>query len=282
MSMPAFKNSNLTMNKKTTLRRCLSYLLIALLTTSNTCVVVKDEKNRDEEIDNTASSLGEHLLWRKIRKTKEVIDSTYHLIHALQDSLDRAKQLVHTVTRLGMTSLSEELLALYDMKSDVEAYVNLPALHPYAATLNGLYRNDATIASQELGNMLCLTEPLPHDVAGLNELLTARSSFRTYYSEFSDKRALQVAQSYRKWAKVYRQKGTELSRSVLRDKELTMTDLERIKVQRIAQQYVVMSYEFLEKSDSILLSVQEKPDPLKYQEHRLLTQYQQLNDYFDE
>ena len=60
-----------------------------------------------------------------------------------------------------------------------------------------------------------------------------------------------------------------------------MTDLERIETQRIAQKYITMSYEFVEKSDSILLNVQERGDPLKVQSQRLVSQYLQLKQYFD-
>ena len=263
--------------------RVLGYFLISFTLISPKCVVISDEKNQKEEMNNAASSLGEHILWKKIEKTKEVIDKTYDLIHTLQDSLDHAKQLVHTVTHLGVTDLSEELLTIYDVKNDMEAYVSRVPDHPYSVGIQHLYQQgNVAVAAKTLADFLYVTEALPTDPDAFRQLAVGQLTLRTYYHEFADKRALQVAQAYRKWAKQYRKKGTELSQNVLQDRRLTMTDLERIETQRIAQHYITLSYEFVEKSDSILLSVQERGDPLKTQSHRLVSQYLQLKQYFDD
>lgn len=49
----------------------------------------------------------------------------------------------------------------------------------------------------------------------------------------------------------------------MQDKAWAMTGYERIQTQQIAQRYIVMSYEFIEKSNSILLSVTQHKDAIR-------------------
>ena len=191
----------------------LGYLLMSLTLFSNTCIQVQDEKNQDEEAYNAANSLGELILWKKLEKTKEVIDKTYDLIHTLQDSLDRAKQLVHTVTHLGMTDFSEELLYVYDIRSDVEAYVSRVPDHPYSVGIQTLYKQENVAgAAKTFADFLYVTEALPSDPNAFRQFKVGQHTVRTYYNEFADKRAFQIAQAYRKWARQYRERGLSFLR----------------------------------------------------------------------
>ncbi len=243
--------------------KLLSYCCICFLLISPTCVVVSDKKNRKEEINNAAQSLGEHVLWKKVKKTKEVIDETYHKIHALQDSIDQARYLVQSVTGLGVASIENELLDIHDLTSDVDAYVAGVPGNSYGLMLRQLYQQpDAARAAQQLTDMLYYTDKLPKETKGIEKLLAEHHNFRLYFQEFADKRAVQTAQTYRKWAKLYRKKGMELSRKVLQDKVFSMSDYERIRTQQTARQYIVMSYEFIEKSDSLMLSVTSDQDAI--------------------
>ncbi len=255
--------------------RLAGYGLMFFLLSSNTCVtIVSDKKNRKEEINNTAQSLGEHVLWKKLEKTKEVIDHTYTKIHALQDSIEQAKYLVHSVVNMKMASIESELLEINDIKLDVNAYLSGIPDNAYGAQLKMLYQNnDVDHAAQQLADMLYFTDHLPKETGALEELIAGTGNFRMYYCEFADKRAMQASRTYRKWAKLYREKGAELSGRVLEDKSFAMSDYERINLQRMAQKYTVMSYEFIEKSDSILLAINENKDPIKVSQQRQVGQY---------
>lgn len=236
--------------------RLIGYCCICFLLISPTCVEVNDRQNRKEEINNAAQSLGEHVLWRKVKKSKEIIDETYYKIHALQDSIDQAKYLVQSVIGLGVASIENELLEIYDMKTDVDAYVAGVSNNSYGLLLKNLYEQpNAAVAAQQLADMLYYTDKLPKETAGIEKLLADHHNFRLYFEEFADKRAVQAAQTYRKWARLYRNKGMELSQKILQDKAFSMSDYERIHTQQIARRYIVMSYEFMEKSDSLMLSV---------------------------
>lgn len=244
--------------------RLIGYSFISFLLISPTCVQVNDRQNRKEEINNAAQSLGEHVLWKKIEKAKAVIDETYQKIHALQDSIDQAKYIAQSVVGLGVASIENELLQIHDMKMDVDAYVAGIPDNLYGAKLKNLYeRPDVEVAAHELADMLYYSDQLPKETKQLQNLLTDANNFRAYFQEFADKRAMQAAHMYRKWARLYREKGIELSQRVLQDKALTMTDYERIQTQHIAQSYIVMSYEFIEKGDSILLSITEHKDAIR-------------------
>lgn len=251
--------------------RLMGYFCIMLLLSSNTCVQVQDEKNRKEEINNAASSLGEHILWKKIQKTKETIDKTYSKIHALQDSLDRIKQMVHTIRNLGMASIDDELLDLHDIKTDIDAYVaGVPEDGP-ELILRQLYKNDNVRgAARDFTAMLYLDEALPKDYRALDRRLVGHNNMRMEFSEFADKRAMQTARMYRRWSRLYRDKGEELSGWAMKEDAHAITDYERIRVQQIAQQYTVMGYQFVEKSDSILLAISNYRGAVKQaQENRL-------------
>ena len=254
-----------------TYRRILSYLFIGLLTTSGTCVQVSDKKNQEEEVNNAASSLGEYILWKKVKKTKKVIDETYDKIYALQDSLDRAKELVHTIKNLGMASIDDELLNFHDMKTDIDAYVAGVPSDEYALMLRQIYKyDDVQQASSDFTAILQFSDALPNDYQAMDKLLIKNNNMRMEFSEFTDKRAMQTAKMYRRWSKLYRDKGEELSEWVMKEDIHAITDYERIRVQQISQQYTVMSFQFTEKSDSILLAISNYRGAVKTaQENRL-------------
>ena len=262
--------------------RVLSYLCIALLLSAGKCVVVKDKKNRKEEVNNAASSLGENIMWEKIKKTKEVIDKTYTKIHALQDSLDRVKQMVHTIRNLGMASITDELLAVHDLKTDIDAYVAGVPENGSALVLRQLYRNDNVArAAEDFTNLLHLGDALPQDYTALDRLLVNTNDIRMEYSEFADKRAMQTARMYRQWSKLYRDKGEELSGWVMKEDAHAITDYERIRVQQIAQRYTVMSYQFVEKSDSILLAISHYRGAVKQAQENRLHHYLKAKNLFN-
>ncbi|MEK6480918.1 hypothetical protein WJR50_25475 [Catalinimonas sp. 4WD22] len=232
---------------------------------SNQCVVVvKDKKNRKEEINNTAQSLGELVLWKKIEKTKEVIDKTYDKIHELQDSIDQAKYMAQSVIGMKMASIENELMGIDDIKNDIDEYVNMLPAQEYGERLYNLYKHpDVADAARELADKMYFTAPLPGTSKGLEQRIADNRNFRLYFQEFAGKRAAQAAHTYRKWADLYREKGMELSQKVQQDKAFAMSDYERIRTQRIAQRYITMSYAFIEKSDSILLAESEAKHNIK-------------------
>lgn len=213
--------------------RILGYGLVCSMLVSPTCVEVHDKQNRKEEINNTAQSLGEHILWRKVKKTKAVIDETYRKIHALQDSIEEAKYRVQTVVGLRVASIENELLDMHDVKMDLQAYVAGIPHDPAGILLKQLYEQpDAALAARQLTDLLYLAGKLPHETQGIKKRMAERNNARLYFEEFAGKRALQTAQTYRKWAKLYRLKGMELSDKVLQDKAFAMTDYERIRTHR--------------------------------------------------
>ena len=264
------------------LLRTSAYLGLLLILSANGCVViVQDEKNRKEEINNAASSLGETILWSKIKKTKEVIDSTYLKIRALQDSLDRAKELVHTIKDLGVASISDELLAVHDIKADIDAYVAGVPADGTELVLRQLYKNDDVVqAATDFADVLHFTDKLPKDHHQLNELMINTNNMRMEYGEFTDKRAMQTARMYRQWSKLYRDKGEELSEWVMKEDEHAITDFERIRLQQIAQKYTVMSYQFTERSDSILLAISNYQGAVKMAQENRLHQYLKVKKLF--
>ena len=267
---------------KINLTRYLGYLCIALLLSSGTCVQVQDKKNRDEEVNNAASSLGEHILWKKIQKTKEVIDKTYTKIHALQDSLDRIKQMVYTIKNLGVASISDELLDLHDIKTDIDAYVAGVPEDGAELMLRQLYKNDdVRAAAHDFTAVLYLEGALSKDYQALDHQLVGRNNVRMEFSEFADKRAMQTARMYRRWSKLYRDKGEELSGWAMKEDAHAITDYERIRVQQIAQQYTVMSYQFVEKSDSILLAISNYQGAVKRAQENRLHHYLKAKKLFN-
>ncbi|WP_277488035.1 hypothetical protein [Catalinimonas alkaloidigena] len=242
---------------------------------SNQCVViVKDKKNRKEEINNTAQSLGELVLWKKIEKTKDVIDETYDKIYALQDSIDQAKYMAQSVIGMKMASIENELIEINNIKHDVDAYVAEPLDQEYGERLNNLYKHpDVAEAARELADKMYFAAPLPGTSNVLEQRIADNRNFRLYLQEFVGKRATQAAHTYRKWADLYREKGMELSQKVHQDKAFAMSDYERIRNQRIAQRYITMSYEFIEKSDSILLAESEAKHTIKRLHKNRIGQY---------
>lgn len=283
MQTTRFINTSMNCINKRPLVRVAGWIGIALLNFNIKCVEIADEKGRKEQIENTASSLGEHVLWKKIEKTKGVIDTVYTKIQALQDSIDAAKYTVNTIINLGIASIENELLELHDYKLDLDAYVSRVPDNAYGLMLSQLYRQeDVVSASEQFTDVIFYADHLPTTVAGVDQRVADRQGIQMHFNEFADKRSMQAAQVYRKWSRLYRDKGMELSRKVLTDKAFGMTDYERIETQRLAQKYVVLSYEFIDKSDSILLAVNEYQDPIKNTHQQYLESYLHLQNLFEQ
>lgn len=51
--------------------------------------------------------------------------------------------------------------------------------------------------------------------------------------------------------------------AVLQDKRFTMSDLERIQTERMAEKYLALSLEYVEKSDSLLAASKQAHNPWK-------------------
>lgn len=242
----------------------LSLLSIAL---QGGCVAIKDSKNRDNQIENASKTYVEAYMAKRILEKKEIIKDTYFEIYHLQDSIRKALGNVHTVADLKTATLLPEIRELANLDNDLLAYVDYESSDAYSHQFGQLLLSpDVHRSSEELFRMIYLMRSgnnLPKEYQEMKKLVKDRNTFLFNLQEFLNKRALTASQGYRNLAEVYRQKGIELHEVVLQDKRLTMTDLERIETERLAEKYLAISLEFIERSDSLLAASKEARNPWK-------------------
>ncbi len=244
-----------------------SCLIILALALQGGCITVKDSQNRENQIKNASKSFVEAYMAKRILEKKATISDTYIHLYSLQDSIQKALLDVRTVEELKTTSIQSETQEVENLRKDLLAYIDYEENDEYSRRFGQiLLSSDVQQGADELFRMIHIMRTgnyLPTDYQGLKDQAKARNTFIFNLQEFLNKRALTASQGYRNWADVYRQKGIELHESVLRDKRFTMTDLERIETERLAEQYLALSLEFTEKSDSLLAASKECRNPWK-------------------
>lgn len=246
--------------------RC-SCLLIALLSLQGGCVMIQDNKNRENQIENASKTFVEAYMAKRILHSKEAVRDTYAQIYHLQDSVQQALRNVQTIHKLKTASLETELQEVKSLENDLLRYIDYEGHDDYSRQFGELLLSpDVRNSSDALFRMIYPLRSgnrLPDNYRELSAMAKARSTFLYNLQEYLNKRTLTASQAYRNWAETYRIKGMELHEAVLRDKRFTMTDLERIETERLAERYLAMSLAFIEKSDSLLASGKEARNPWK-------------------
>jgi hypothetical protein len=246
--------------------QCSSLIALALALQGG-CVPVQDTKNRENQIKNASKTFVEAYMAKRVLQSKEAVRDTYDQIYSLQDSIQQALREVQTVEELKAASLQAELQEVENMENEPLAYINYASNDDHTRQFGQLLLSqDVQKSSDKLFRMIHLMRSgnkLPDTYAELKATAKARSSFLFNVQEYLNKRALSASQGYRRWEAVYRLKGMELHEAVLQDKRFTMTDLERIDTEYLAEQYLALSLEFVEKSDSLLAASKDAHNPWK-------------------
>ena len=243
------------------------FLISLSLALQGGCVTVQDSKNRNNQIKNASKTFVEAYMAKRVLESKESIRDTYEELYRMQDSIQQALRHVQTLEGLKIASIAPELQEVKDLHQDPLAFMDYSEKDEYTPQFALLLASpDVQKSSDELFRMIHgmrSANHLPQEYQELKGLAKARNTFLLNLQEYLDKRALTASQGYRKWAEVYRLKGMELHEAVLKDKRFTMTDLERIQTERLAEQSLALSLEFIEKSDSLLAASQQVRNPWK-------------------
>lgn len=231
------------------------------------CVTIQDNKNRENQIKNASKTFVEAYMAKRVLQSKESTRDIYADIYQLQDSIQKSLRDVRSTESLKAASLAAELREMESLESDLLSYIEYAGSDEYSRQFGQLLQSsDVQRSSDELFRMIHLMRAgnkLPADYQELVAANKARNTFLFNLQEYLGKRALTASQGYRNWAEVYRQKGMELHEAVLQDKRFTMNDLERIETERLAEKYLALSLEFVEKSDSLLAASKEARNPWK-------------------
>lgn len=243
------------------------FIFMALALQGGCVVIVKDGKNRENQIKNASKTFVEAYMAKRVLQNKESVRDTYAQIYSLQDSIQQALKNVQTVEGLKTASLQAELQEVENLEADLLTYIDYQSSDDYTRQFGQLLESDDVQKSADelfrMINGMRSGNKLPEEFQELKAVAKSRSTFLFNLQEYLDKRALTASQGYRKWAEVYRLKGVELHEAVLQDNRFTMTDLERIETERLAEQYLALSLEFIEKSDSLLANSKEVRNPWK-------------------
>lgn len=265
--------------RKSFLYACLLAVGLAL---QGGCVSVQDKTNRENQIKNTSKTFVEAYMARRILRHKEAVRDTYAQIYQLQDSIRLAMRDTRSVEDLKAASLAAEIQDMAGMQDELLAFIDYRAEDAYTFQLGELLLSEnAGESADKLYRMLNFMDSglqLPTDYHEFREIGKSRSMLLFNLHEYLHKRSLTASQAYRNWADVYRLKGIELNELVLQDKRFTMTDLERIETERLADQYLALSLEFTEKSDSLLAAVKETPNPWKAGAEKSMNTYFRLQN----
>jgi hypothetical protein len=260
----------------------LGCLLTMALALQGGCVTVQDQNNRENQIKNASKTFVEAYMAQRILRHKETVKNTYAQLYLLQDSIQKAMHDTRTVEDLKIASMQTEIRDLEGITNELAAYIDYKADDEYTFQFGELLLSDnVPHSADKLYRMLNYAghgRQLPTDYQDLQALGKSRNMLLFNLHEYLHKRSLAASQAYRNWAELYRQKGAELSELVVEDKRFTMTDLERIETERLADQYLAWSLEFTEKSDSLLAAIKEAPNPQKAGAERKMSTYLRLKN----
>lgn len=220
-------------------------LFLLLLSMSNTCVQIEDEQAREEQIENAGNNLGQYLQWKKVEKSRQDIDQIYKHILQLQDSLDQIKWNPAKLLGLKIASLEQESNQVNDLKS-----IGMPA------GWEGFAVENPAAFAQQLSVLLYMSDagtPLPEGLASYQSFKYYRQRLLLSFQQQAGKRKLEAAQIYQDWSRLYHDKALELDRLLQEEDRWVMQDYERLNLQHLSGKYLLLSFEYMEKSDSLLL-----------------------------
>jgi hypothetical protein len=266
--------------------KLMGLLLIASLPLmAATCVKIKDSSGREKQIKNAANSEAQHMILQKIEKLKEDMENIQQSMYTLQDSINQSLFRSLTVRDMKFAQIHKEVGDVESVQNTMGSYLPAPS-DPYTNAIVSAYQSDDLAeAATQIANVVSypggLSAPLPKDANQLMVAESGRQVAKLAFWEFADQRALQSATIMRQWADVYSEKAAELNQALLQTKRFTMTDFERIELQKEAEKYVILSYELLEKSDSITLAVSENEYKKKKKAEIALNNYNSLIKFYN-
>ena len=216
----------------------------ALLCSAFTCSTIKDNPNRKRQIKNTANSLGQYSFLRQLEATKATIAHLYHEMQDLQDSLDAALYSVSTILNLEIAGIDQELEELQNLWVPLQDY---DQENPYYFLLQDLQHQQSNPVDfgKHLTDLLYrqqMTGALPTDYDAFKQLEKNNKAITEALQDIIKKRSITANLIYRQWSDRYREKSLQLNQLL----HFTITDFERIQLQKLAQRYMVMSWEMKE------------------------------------
>ncbi len=243
-------------------RNVLTTLTLLMLYTFASAQLVIDQKAIAKSGENMAVNVVKQLHYKKIRDFTEEINGSYGAIAYLQQRvLDDLKQ-AESVSDLYWADLSKSLyLATELIKGAVQPGTEIDFVieHPvFQRSPEETYR-DLFVAGS--------ADPLPTDLASLQQANQASQSLRTGFHQLAAERKAYAAVAFQYLADDLMLKATEMNEVLKQPRRFSMTEAERVRLQTYAEDYLLLAGQMLERSDALLLNVADTK-PLQKQAYR--------------
>ena len=238
-------------------------LTLLLLLTSATCSKVSDRAARKRQVRNLAGNAVKNYFLEQLQQTKVAIDTSYRALYRLQDSIHRASFDASTTANLYWGDLYASLDLWAATRFPLAAYTNGVTTGDLGGQMTALY-GDPVPGKQaaRLYYLASIRGPdgrLPADYAQFREMERVQQRLGLAFAAYAEKRKYQAAQAYLALAATWQEKAAEMDRLLKTDQRFSMTDAERLQLQKQVLDMVEKSYALVEESDRLSLAAHAKP-----------------------
>ena len=221
-----------------------------MLYNSASAQLVIDQKAIAKSGQNVAVNVIKQQHYKKIRDFTEQINGSYGAIAYLQQRvLDDLKQ-AESIKDLHWADLSKSVyLATELIKGAAQPGIEIDFVieHPlFQRSPEETYR-DLFVAGS--------ADPLPTDLASLQQANQASQSLRTGFHQLAAERKAYAAVAFQYLADDLMLKATEMNEVLRQTRRFSMTEAERMRLQTFAEDYLLLAGQMLERSDALLLNV---------------------------
>ena len=163
----------------------------------------------------------------------------------LQDSLDATLYNLSTILNLEIASIDQELEDLSKLWVSLQGYDKENPYHFLRQFLQNQQSNPLDFGKQltDLLYQQQMNGHLPDKYDDFKQLEQNKKALIASFQDLIKKRSITANLIYRQWSNRYREKSMQLNYLLSQDDHFTMSDFERIQLQRLAQRYMVMSWE---------------------------------------
>lgn len=229
---------------------------------------IEDKEARKETQTDLLRNIIKDFWQKELAGIAEDSRDHYEQIEMLQKEIREALKLAETIKDLQWSDFTVLLEYADDVSFDFNAYIN-PGLD-YVEQFKNIYdhREDLHENAQAIYRLLMgfdLKNAGPTDYEELLKQQKEAAAIAFAFFEMADKKKMQTAKAYKVMAEEMQEKAAELNQAVLLDDKFSMTEAERITLLKFSEDYLVQSFELIEKSDQLIESVINSPYSIRNQ-----------------
>lgn len=240
----------------------LSFLFSLVFNATEAQINVQDIEHKKKIEENVKRDARQIIQFETMEEISNEALDRIAAIRELQFAIQEALKKVESVKDLQWGNIDFFLKKIVALSDDPDDYIsNIP----YCDRLKQLYTqiDKPMDFGQEMYSLLVSLDtevPYPEEWAVLNQKMFEESISHFAFLEFADKRKVHIALVYQQLSDIKVLKAAEISDVLITAEKFSMTEADRIRILKYADEYVQESYRLKLKADRLINELQNPPE----------------------